>query len=139
MKIYFSGWGFFSVRFEASLKKKKPTPWGFSRETPGVSRENSQGGGIFFQSFWSRLAKIKTPHPGAFRKFLGFTFVYAQEVLAKCPPLFWHLTIPEKKSKKGRIANFHKYIRFLHLFSICWSKSLPLLYAPFFLKKSLTK
>ena len=33
MKTDFLGWGFFSVRFEASLKKK-PTPWGFSRETP---------------------------------------------------------------------------------------------------------
>ena len=32
MKTDFLGWVFFSVRFEASLKKK-PTPWGFSRGT----------------------------------------------------------------------------------------------------------
>ena len=36
MKTDFLGWGFFSVRFEASLKKKKTTTWGFSRETPVV-------------------------------------------------------------------------------------------------------
>ena len=36
MKTDFLGWVFFSVRFEASLKKN-PTPWGFSRETPPIN------------------------------------------------------------------------------------------------------
>ena len=43
----------------------------------GVSREKPQGGGIFFRSFSSRLAKIKTPPPWAFRKFLTNNFIYA--------------------------------------------------------------
>ena len=34
----------------------------------GVPREKPQGGGVFFQVFVARLAKIKTPPPGAFRK-----------------------------------------------------------------------
>ena len=35
----------------------------------------------FFSVFWARprLAKIKTPPPGAFRKFLGYNFVFTYD------------------------------------------------------------
>ena len=46
-------------------------------------REKPQGGGVFFRSFLTRLAKIKTPPPWAFRKFLALIFF---------PLHNWHIT-----------------------------------------------
>ena len=45
----------------------------------GVSRQNTQGGGIFFPFFSMRLAKIKTPDTGGFRKYHALDFVSAAE------------------------------------------------------------
>ena len=45
----------------------------------GVSRQNPQGSGIFFRFFSMRLAKIKTPDPGGFRKYHALYFVSGAE------------------------------------------------------------
>ena len=46
----------------------------------GVSRQNPQGGGVFFRFFLAGLAKIKTPPPGGFRKFQALDFVSAAKM-----------------------------------------------------------
>ena len=48
-----------------------------SHDSGGFLRKSLRGDTVFFRSFSARLAKIKTPLPGAFRKFLVNNFVYA--------------------------------------------------------------
>ena len=50
------------------------------QQVQGFLDKTPRGVGFFFRFFSTRLAKIKTPPPGGFRKFHALDFVSAAEI-----------------------------------------------------------